>query len=276
MIRFRRPALALCAFVVAVAASGCGSSSGTPTAAPVSDPNEIITRSATGLENVQTLHFDVAIVGSVNMGALSGLTGSGSSALSGSIKLDGASVTGDVDIAKQAYHISASLPTLFGLTADIIQVDGYTYTRISTSGDKYTKSQSSALLPIPSAAPSATLNVADTVDQLKAGLDAIGAKATLVGKDQVDGRDAYHVTVTVPTDKLNQEIGAAGGGAAGGVTVDTASFDYWVYVDSLQPAKLEVKASSASLGSLDVTMTLTKYGQPVTITAPPDSEIQAG
>jgi len=103
----------LCAIVVAIAASGCGSSSGTPTAAPVSDPNEIITRSAAGLAGVQTVHFDIAIAGSVNMGALSGLTGSARAPV-GSIKLDGASVTGDLDIAKRAYHVSASLPTLFG------------------------------------------------------------------------------------------------------------------------------------------------------------------
>ena len=274
MIQLRRPALTLCAIVVAIAASGCGSSSGTPTAAPVSDPNEIITRSAAGLAGVQTVHFDIAIAGSVNMGALSGLTGSGSSALSGSIKLDGASVTGDLDIAKRAYHVSASLPTRFGLTADLIQVDGYRYTKISTSGDKYTKSEVSTPL-LPSAAPSATLDVADTVNQLKSSLNAAGAQATLVGRDKVDGRDAYHVTVNVPVDKLNQQIGATGGSAASGISVDTASFDYWVYVDSLQPAKLDVKGSSASLGSIDLTVTLTKYDQPVTITVPPDSEIQS-
>jgi len=167
---------------------------------------------------------------------------------SGSIKLDGASVTGDLDIAKRAYHVSASLPTLFGLTADLIQVDGYRYTKISTSGDKYTKSEVSTPL-LPSAAPSATLDVADTVNQLKSSLNAAGAQATLVGRDKVDGRDAYHVTVNVPVDKLNQQIGATGGSAASGISVDTASFDYWVYVDSLQPAKLDALVIASEFGS---------------------------
>src|SRR5665811_2430994 len=95
-----------------------------------------------------------------------------------------------------------------------------------------------------------------------------------VGRGQVDGRDAYHVSVSVPKDLINQQMGALGGGAASGISIDTATLDYWVYVDSLNPAKMELKASSATLGNLTVTVTLTKYNQPVTIKAPADSEIQ--
>ena len=93
--------------------------------------------------------------------------------------------------------------------------------------------------------------------------------------DQVGGRDAYHVTVSVPTSYINQQLTALGS-TTGGATLDSASLDYWVYTDSLYPAKAEIKAASATIGSIDVTVTLTKYNEPVTITAPPASEIQAG
>ncbi len=273
MSRLSRSALAFSGVLLAIAVVGCGSSSGTPTAAPVSDPNEIITRSATGLTAVQTVHFDVTVSGSVNMSALGG---SGSAlGLSGSLKLDGTTVSGDIDIQKRAFHVSASMPTLLGLTADIIQVDGFQYTKISLAGTKYTKSPASTL-PIPTAAPSATLDISGTVNSLKSSLDAAGVKATLVGRDKVDGRDAYHVSVLVPKDLINQQMGALGGGTASGISIDTAALDYWVYVDSLNPAKIELKASSATVGSLTVTLTLTKYNQPVTIKAPADGEIQAG
>ena len=269
----RRSALAFSGVLLAIAVVGCGSSSGTPTAAPVSDPNEIITRSATGITAVQTVHFDMAVSGSVNTSAL-GSSG-GSLGLSGSIKLDGTTVSGDFDIQKQAFHVAASMPTLMGLSADIIQVDGYQYTKISLAGTKYTKSPASTL-PIASAAPSATLDISGTVNSLKTSLDAAGVTATLVGRDKVDGRDAYHVSVSVPKDLINQQMGALGGGAASGISIDTATLDYWVYVDSLNPAKMELKASSATVGNLTVTLTLTKYNQPVTIKAPADSEIQVG
>jgi len=268
----RRSALAFAGVLLAIAVVGCSGSSGTPTASPVSDPNEIITRSATGMTAVQTVHFDVAVSGSVNMSAL----GSSGSALglSGSLKLDGTTASGDVDVQKQTYHVAASMPRLLGLTADIIQVDGFQYTKISLVGPKYAKSPASTL-PIASAAPSATLDISGTVASLKSSLDAAGAKATLVGRDKVDGRDAYHVSISLPKDLINQQIGSLGGSSTSGVSIDSLSLDYWVYVDSLNPAKMELKASSATVGNVTVTLTLTKYNQPVTIKAPADSEIQA-
>jgi len=273
----RQSALAFSGVLLAIAVVGCGSSSATPTAPPLTNPNEIITRSATGLTAVQTVHFDVAVSGSVNPSAL----GSSGSALglSGSLKLDGTTVSGDIDIQKQALHVSASMPTLFGLTADIIQVDGYQYVKISMFGTKYTKSPASTL-PIPSAAPSATLDISSAdissaVTSLKSSLTAAGVTTTLVGRDQVDGRDAYHVSVSVPKDLINQQIGALGGSTTSGISIDSLTLDYWVYVDSLNPAKMELKASSATLGNLTVTVTLAKYNQPVTIKAPADSEIEA-
>ena len=268
----KRSALAVSGVLLAVAVVGCGSSSGTPTAAPVSDPNEIITRSATGVAAIQTVHFDVAVGGSVNTSAL----GSSGSALglSGSLKLDGTTVSGDVDLQKQAFHVTASMPTFLGLSADVIQVDGFQYTKISLVGDKYTKSAASTL-PIASAAPSATLDISNTVNTLKTSLASAGVTATLVGRDQVDGRDSYHVAVALPKDLVNQGMGALSA-AASGISIDTATLDYWVYVDSLNPAKMELKATSAAVGNLTVTMTLTKYNQPVTITAPAAGEIQAG
>ena len=268
-----RSALRFSGVLLALAVVGCGGSSGTPTAPPVTDPNQIIALSATGMAAVQTVHFEAAVSGSVNIGAL----GSSGSALglSGPLKLDSTTASGDFDIQKRAFHIAASMPVLLSLSADIIQVDGFQYTKISLVGPKYTKSPASTL-PIASAAPNATLDLASTVTSLQSSLTASGAKATLVGHDQVDGRDAYHVTVSVPTDLINQEVGALGGAAASGVAIDSVTVDYWVYVDSLNPAKLELKANSATVGNLTVTLILTRYNQPVSIKAPADSEIEAG
>jgi hypothetical protein len=77
---------------------------------------------------------------------------------------------------------------------------------------------------------------------------------------------------------INQAFGAAAGAvaagaAASGVALDLAPVDYWVYVDTLQPAGLYLEVSSAKLGNLDLYVTLSKYGQSVTIQAPPASQI---
>jgi hypothetical protein len=59
------------------------------------------------------------------------------------------------------------------------------------------------------------------------------------------------------------------------MTVDSVALDYWAYVDGLQPARVEAAASSSSLGRLNLTVTLTKNNEPITITPPPDSQVRA-
>ena len=118
------------------------------------------------------------------------------------------------------------------------------------------------------------MDISKSVESLKAQLDEAGSKATLVGQEKIDGRDAYHISVTVPTSYINKQLGALGS-TTGGMTLDSASMDYWVYTDSVNPAKIVINASSAAIGTVGVTVTLTKYNQPLTITAPPASEIEA-
>lgn len=276
MTRFRSAALAICAVLFAIATAGCGNSSATPSPTPISDPNEIMTLSITRLAAAASLHMDGTLSGSVNTGSLSELLGGAMGGPSVSIKVDGATLTGEVDMTQQALHLSASFPTLFGISAEAFLVDGFLYTRINTPGVKYKKTKVQTSLLMASAAPDATFNFTDTLSQLASRVRSVGVTTTLVGHEQVDGRDVYHLAVTVPADVLNRQIGPAGGAAASGIALDLAPIDYWVYVDTLQPAKMVVRASSATVGNLTVTLTLTKYNQPVTIKAPADSEIEAG
>jgi hypothetical protein len=55
--------------------------------------------------------------------------------------------------------------------------------------------------------------------------------------------------------------------------LDSATFDYWVYKDSLLPAKMTIAGSAATLGNLNLVLTLTDYDKAVTINAPADSDI---
>ena len=272
LVSFRWHTAAMGAVILAIA--GCGSSSATPTQPPISDPIQIVTSSVNRGSAASTVHVEGTLCGSVSISTLGALGFTGLSGFSGTIKLDGASFNGDVDIAKRAFHVLASDPALFGLTADLIQVDGYTYSRTSISGEKYTKSKATVSQPITDTTASATFGLADALDLLKHTLDAPGTTATLVGRDDVAGRDAYHVHVSVPVGALNAQIAAADLPGLG-IALDSASFDHWAYVDSVQPAKLAMIATSAALGSIDLTLTLTKYNEALTIVAPPVSEATA-
>lgn len=257
------------AFAVAVVVAGCGNG-GSPAASPITDANVLITQSALSLQNVKSIHFDVTVDGSVSSSAL----GASSLGTSGSIKLDGTTLSGDMDIQSQAYHITMSMPTLMGMTADIIQVGGSMYTKISLTGDKYTKTAATDLGAVASVGPAASLDISKEVSDFKTSLEGAGAVATMKGSDTVDGRDSYHASVSVPIATINNMIATQGGSTFAGMTLDSASLDYWAYKDTLQPAKMEIKGTSAALGNVDLVITLTKYDAKVQIAAPPADQIQ--
>jgi hypothetical protein len=264
----------VCAVVLAGLAAACGAPP-SPAAATLSDPKEIVTRSITGFQSVRTVHVAATLDGSVNAAALGSLSGGSMSGLTGTIKLNGSTLSGDVDISNRAAHLTATVPNLLGLTLDYILVDGYLYGKVSLGSEKYTRTRASTILPA-GAEPSASLDLAGAIGTFGATLDQAGVTATLAGRDKVDGRDSYHVDIKVPNDKANQALSSIGSSALAGLSVDSLSIGYWVYVDTLQPARTQVSASSASLGHLDVTVTLTRYDLPVTVTAPPDSQVQPG
>ena len=236
-------------------------------------PDEILARSIARLETSATFQVEATIGGSIKAGSLGSLAGGIPIGLLGTLKLDGASMTGDVDVAGRAVHLVASLPSLFGLTAEIVVVDGYAYTKVNLLGDKFTKSKAPASPAMASAGPYATLGFRDAVAQVKSILESYGTTAALVEVGKADGQDAYHLALTVPDAGLSRLLQEVGGAAAAGLAVKIAQVDYWVYVDTLRPARLVVKASAAAIGSVDLDLSLTGYDQPVKIAAPPADQV---
>ena len=269
------PALALCSLLL-VFAAGCSVWVGALARPTPLGPDEILARSLAGLETAATFHVEAQIGGSVKAGWLGSLAGGIPIGLLGSLKLDGASMSGDVDVANRAARGQASLPSLFGMTAEAVLVDGYVYTKVSLLGDKFTKSQAPASVQLASAGPYATLNLRDAVSQVKSVLESSGTTTSLVGQGLVDGLDAYHLSVTVPESGSNRLFHDVAGPAAAGITIQIGSFDYWVYQVTLRPARLTAHAVSADVGTIDLDLTLTRYGQPVQIAAPPAGQVNGG
>ena len=272
MTRLPRSVLAACALVL-VFAAGCSSWIGLLAQPTPLGPDEIMARSLARLETAGTFHLEAKIGGSVKAGSLGSIAGGIPVGLLGNIKLDGATMTGDVNVANRAAHAVASFPSLFGMTAEVVLADGYTYTKISLLGDKFTKLKAPASLSPAGPGPSATLGFTDAVSQARSVLESSGTVATLAGRGTVDGLDAYHLAVTVPQDGIKRLLQDVSGAAAPGLDVQVAPFDYWVYLDTLRPARLELKASSATFGTIDLDLTLTGYDLPVQIAPPPASKV---
>ena len=309
LIRLPKPALATLAGFVLVFAAACGSSTITPYAAGASnapagasnapaaatvnpqDPSSIITGVINGTTNVKSFHIKLTVNGTIKAAALAdagSATGGLSAALQGDLKLDGTAVEGDVDVANQAGHLTFNVPPLaalgnVSLTGDLILVSNTLYYKVSILGTKYTKMDlgsigdslgalsSSLPVAVPSAGASAA--IADQISQMRAALNEAGVKATLVGVDKIGGKDASHINISVPLDKLNSAI-AAQASAGPAMKIDSASVDMWVYTDSNRIAQVEIKGASSTLGNLDITLTISNYDQPVTVAAPPADQVQ--
>jgi hypothetical protein len=296
--RYRRPAVAfVAAFVVAVAAA-CGGSSATPAAssgagasmAPSAsavnpnDPNSILGAALNTSAEIKSFHIKIELNGTILASALKDSGDATLSQITSDLKLDGTTIEGDVDVAGSAAHIALNVPPIpamgnVPITGDLILKDQALYYKLDMLGPKYTMmdlGQLASGLPValPSTAASATMDVTSELGQLQQQLEAAGVKATLVGVDQIGGKDADHINLTIPLDMINQEIAASSPSPM--VQIDSASVDFWIYKDNSQLAKVEMAGASSALGNLDLTITITNYNAPVSISAPAASDISTG
>lgn len=305
MIRQPRPAIAALAGLVLIVAGAC-SSSGTTTApggssavpgatlasgaataaatAAANDASTIISEAISGGTAIKSFHIKVELTGTIKAAALSGAAGGASSGLTGDLKLDGTTIEGDVDGVNQAAHLTAAVPALpqmgnVPISADLIVKDGVLYYKTTLTGPKYSKMPLDSLagsLPaaLPTPGASAMTGVQGEIAALRKQLDDAGVKATLVGVEPIGGKDANHINVSIPLDKINSAI-AAEASSVPGAKIDSASFDAWIYKADNRLAKMELKGASSAIGSLDFTITITNYDQPVTIAAPAAADISA-
>jgi hypothetical protein len=102
LARLRGALRALCGVSPILAAAGCGGAPATPTSAVLSDPNEIVTTGVGRLGAASSLHIDGTINGTINAASLGTISGGSMTDLSGSVKLDGSSMSGDVDLVNRA------------------------------------------------------------------------------------------------------------------------------------------------------------------------------
>jgi hypothetical protein len=308
VIRFPRRAIALFAGLVLVA-TACSTSSatwpggvspfgksagpggsGAPAQVNPNDPSSIISAVIAGGPDTKSFHIKIEVNGTIKADALSSLGGGTSTGLTGDLKLDGTKVEGDVDVANQAGHVAATIALGSGgstvtIPADVIFKDAALYYKVSLPGlasSKYTKTSLGDLtgsltgggVSIPTPGPSGLAGLEDQVAQIRKALDDAGATAKLVGVDKIGGQDAYHISISVPLDLINSKISGSSVSAASGITIDSAAVDGWVYKSDNRLAKIEVKGASSAIGSLDVIVTVTNYDKPVTITAPPASNVE--
>jgi len=233
---------------LAVALGACA-----PASPGIEDPSEILAKAIESLEDVKTVHLEAGVEGKISLD----LTGTGG----GELTLGGTKLTADVDMANSNLAAKLEVPAMLGMTAEVIVLDGETFTRTSLSGNLFTRSPLTDVgLPVDPLA---------TVGQLKDFLDRPEISPEKLGDESCGSETCYQVKIDLSTADLM-------GIAPGAVPFSDAQVILTVLVerDSLRPASFVVQAGATELGELTITLSLSKWDESLSISAPPADQIQ--
>jgi LppX_LprAFG lipoprotein len=261
--------------LVAISAILITACSGGAAATPgLTDPKLILTDSASSLQNLKSVHFNIAVAGSINAGDLTGDAGASPAPGASPVMLDlsGTTISGDIDLADSSGQVAVSVPALLAFSANAVVVGGIAYVKTSLGDTKFAKVDLSSLagsLPIPSLPaigspdPSAAASMVAAIDAELAKLPA----PTKLADETVNNQDCYHVQEILNSSDF-PDAGSVLNGASGTLTVDL-----WTQKSDLRPSRLVIVIDGGSSGKLTLTVDLTNYDGAVTIAAPPADQI---
>jgi hypothetical protein len=253
--------------LLAGAAIVAGACSGAPAKPALTDPTEIITEALKATEGAKSFHLEATLDGSINMD----LTGQGGEAPA--MALTDTTATGDVDIAGQKVRLAFAVPAFLGLTGELIQVGTTSYMKTSLGGALYEKQEQSDATPDASAEPidmSAAIKdvtdflATDGVDPVKgADVDCGGKQCYTVTIELTAEELAALGTEDLPTDELPVDLASA-----------SMTMTVRVEKDTYRPAGFNLAVSLGEQGSLTFDLSLSKWDESVTISAPPDDQVK--
>ena len=249
----RAPRALLAAVVLlGLVAAACGGQ-----AAPaLSDPKQILEAGISGLQTAKTFHVDGTATGKLVL-SLGGSTGSGAP-----ISLDGSTITGDGDLFGKRASLSLAVPALFNVTADVVAIDAVVYARVPLLGSGgWTRQAGTDSIFGLLADPAAVLA------QLGAFLARPGVAPRTLSNERCDDADCYAVAFTIPAAQITGGNPAAG--LPGGLVLGDVAVTALVRTDTPRLVKLSFDVPLGAGGTVNVALSLSKIGDPVTITPPP-------
>ncbi len=254
----RAPFVVAVVALVAIVAAGCGG----PATPALSDPKAILRAGIAGLEAGKTFHVDGTATGKFVL-SLGGSAGTGSGA---PIALDGSTISGDADLPGKRATLSVAIPALLNVKADVIGVDGVVYTHVPLLGSGGWTRQ-----PVAGSVFAGLADPATLLEGLPAALDRPGFTPRTLSNERCDDADCYAVAFTIPAAEV---AGGASPAAAlpGGLVLGDISVTALVRIDAPRLVKLSFDVPAGAGGTVNVALALSKFGDPVTIEAPPGAE----
>lgn len=178
----------------------------------------------------------------------------------------GAVIQGDIDGTDTANPKFRMTLDLGGTSMEMLMVDKAAYLKLAQlTGGKYAK-VTAAELAAQGGFDLSTMT--DPAAQAAKGKDAI-TRITCVGQEDLNGTTTAHLRVTMDVKKAAGAVKPSGAATAIPSESMPSTIDSDMWVD--QSGRLMKMASGIGKGTM--TMTYSKWGEPVTITAPPAAEV---
>ncbi len=249
-----RRAVRLPALLVAVAIAGGACGGSTPA---LTDPGEILTKAVETLQTAKSLHLEATVDGTATLDLL----GTGETS---DLGLTGTSVQADIDIERGNASLDLAVPALLGMTAEVLVVGDETWMRTSFTGEKFQKgSTTDSGLPIDPPDPRQGLKdlaewlARPEVDPKKLADASCGSKT------------CYQLEVDLSLEDLKALIPDAMDAGDASVVLTVL-----IEKDTLRPVRMVAAVAAADLGELKVTLSMSKWDEPLSISAPPADQVE--
>lgn len=248
MLRRFTPALAAATLLLA-ACGGAGPA--------ITDPKEIVTTGLEATAELTSVHVVLAVDGTATIPDLGG----------GAMNLTGTQLDGDLDLENERAHLEFSVPSMFSLTGEIIQIGQESYIKTSLTGAMWSKSTAEDGDPV-----SEAMDPQEQLAQVREFLDKEGVEIEKLDDTDCGDRTCYAVRMTIPAEVLAE---SAEGGEMDPAELVGEELVLNLLFDREENWLTEVatELSAESVGELTLTLTLSDFNQPVEVEAPPADEV---
>jgi hypothetical protein len=176
--------------------------------------------------------------------------------------LKDAHAEGDIDLFHQAARITGWMPSIAGISGEILVVDPYLFTR--TYGQTQYQVGYSSSLPINPATPTGAYYIIEQI--LKIASDS-SVSPVLVGTEQEPYGAAYHVRVQITPNVANDKLGASG------QLLGTGELNLWILQDGFWLERMEFSTSDPTAGAAAIRIVFSNFNRVSAIDIPPDKQI---
>lgn len=226
------------------------------------DPTDIITKGLEATTSLKSFHVSLALDGSFKM-----------SETGGKVDLSSTSLEADVDIDAKEARLTFAVPAFLGLAGDVLLIGDDLWVKTSMTGDKY--SHMSSVISGASFQPSASLDTASMVKEVKDFLAKDGVETKKLADVACGDRQCYQVSVTIPSS-LMKDAGAVASLDPSTVFGDELVLNLLFDREKLWLTELSTDVASDTMGTFSVTLSFSNFDAAVTLSPPPDAQVTEG